>query len=56
MMTPTEILLYMRDEWHINLVNQSNAVMLGNYLRKEGYERGKGNDRRRYKLSVSCRS
>ena len=56
MMTPTEILLYMRDEWHINLVNQSNAVMLGNYLRREGYERGKGNDRRRYKLSVSCRS
>ena len=56
MMTPTEILLYMRDEWHINLVNQSNAVMLGNYLRKEGYERGKGNDRRRYKLLVSCRS
>ena len=56
MMTPTEILLYMRDEWHINLVNQSNAVMLGNYLRREGYERGKGNDRRRYKLSVYCQS
>ena len=55
-MTPTEILAYIHDKWHINLVNQSNAVMLGNYLRREGYERGKGNDRRRYKLSVYCQS
>ena len=55
-MTPTEILAYIHDKWHINLVNQSNAVMLGNYLRREGYERGKGNDRRRYKLSVCCQS
>ena len=56
LLTPTEILIFMHDKWHIDLVNQSNAVMLGNYLRREGFERGTGNDRRRYRLSVSCQS
>ena len=56
LMTPTEILTYIRDKWHVNLVNQANASRLGTYLLQEGYEKGKGNDRRRYKLSVSCQS
>jgi hypothetical protein len=56
LMRPSEIITYIRDKWHINLVNHSNSVELGTYLRKEGYERGKGKDRRRYYVSVSCQS
>ena len=56
LMMPSEIITYIHNKWHINLVNHSNSVELGTYLRKEGYERGKGKDRRRYYVSVSCQS
>ena len=51
-MSPSAILTYIKDTWHIDLVNQSNSVLLGNYLRREGYERGKGMERRQYFVSV----
>ncbi len=50
-LTPTEILVYIRDTWRIDLVNQSNAVFLGNYLRREGFEKGSGEKRRKYLIS-----
>jgi predicted P-loop ATPase len=48
LMTPTEILQWMHDELHINLVTHSNSVFLGNYLRREQFDRGKGRERRKY--------
>jgi hypothetical protein len=56
LMRPSEIITYIHNKWHINLVSHSNSVELGTYLRQEGYERGKGKDRRRYYVSVSCQS
>ena len=51
-MSPSAILTYIKDTWHIDLVNQSNTVLLANYLRREGYELGKGRERRQYFVSV----
>ena len=56
LMSPSEIIAYIHNKWHIYLVSHSNSVELGTYLRKEGYKRGKGKDRRRYYVSVSCQS
>jgi hypothetical protein len=52
-LSPTEILQRMKDELKINLVTQSNATFLGNYLSRSGFQKGKGERRRCYALSPS---
>ena len=52
-LSPSGILAYIKEKWHIDLINQSNTVMLSNHLIREGYEKGKGRERRQYLVSVS---
>ena len=51
-LSPSGILTYIKEQWHIDLVSQSNTVTLSKYLRREGYERGKGRERRLYLVTV----
>ena len=56
LMAPMEILEYIRQTWHVDLVKQGNSSKLGSYLRLNGYKRGDGTNRRRYRVSVCCQS
>ena len=47
MMSPTEILSTLK----LNPENHSHATLLGLYLRRNGFERGEGRQRRLYKLA-----
>ena len=47
MLSPTEITKRLK----LDPTNHSNATVLGTYLRRNGYERGKGEHRRRYKVA-----
>lgn len=44
LLSPTELLGRLR----MDAENRSNATLLGNYLRRNGFEKGTGSDRRRY--------
>ena len=50
--SPTEILQLMKDELKINIVSQSNATLLGNYLSRSKFQRGRGEHRRCYAVAV----
>ncbi len=47
LLSPTELLA----ELKMDVKNRSNATLLGNYLRRNGYEKGEGRERRRYKVA-----
>ena len=47
LMSPTEIL----KELKMDAENRSNATLIGSYLRRKGFERGDGYNRRRYKIA-----
>ncbi len=47
-LTPTEILQRMKDKHGVNMLTQSNATTLGSHLTRNGYEKGKGEQRRKY--------
>ena len=47
LMSATEILKSLKT----NAENRSNATLIGSYLRRKGYEKGDGADRRRYKIA-----
>ena len=47
-LSPTQILQQMKDERKINLVSQSNATLLGNFLSRNGFQKGRGDYRRCY--------
>ena len=51
LMSPTELLTHIRDERKVNVVTQSNATVLGSYLHRKGYSKGKGRDERRYQVA-----
>ena len=53
MMSPTEVLSYIRDKKKVNVVTQSNATTIGSYLNRSGYARGKGRLRRSYEVALS---
>lgn len=53
MMSPTEILTYIKDEKHVNVVTQSNATFLGGYLHRNGFKKGEGRQRRRYEVALT---
>jgi predicted P-loop ATPase len=47
LLSPTEIL----QELKMDVKSRSNATLLGNHLRRNGYEKGEGRERRRYKVA-----
>ena len=53
-LSPTAILQYIKDEYKMDMVTQSNATLLGNYLSRNGFQKGSGENRRCYILSPSC--
>ena len=50
-LSPTQILQRIKDEQKVNMVTQSNATMLGNYLSRNGFQKGTGDHRRCYAVS-----
>ena len=48
MLSPTEILQRLK----LDTKNRSNATLLGSYLHRNGFERGKGEQRRRYMIGI----
>ena len=50
LMSPTQILALMKDELKVNVVTQANATLIGSYLHRKGYQKGKGEKRRCYKI------
>jgi predicted P-loop ATPase len=49
--SPTEILGMIRDERKVNVVTQANATLIGSYLHRKGYRKGKGEKRRCYQIA-----
>ena len=49
LLSPTEILKRLK----MDPESRANATTLGTYLRRNGFEKGEGNDRRRYKVAVN---
>ena len=49
LLSPTEILKKLKTDPE----NRANATVLGSYLRRNGFVRGDGNNRRRYKVAVN---
>ena len=49
LLSPTEILKKLK----VDPESRANATTLGTYLRRNGYGKGEGNNRRRYKLAVN---
>ena len=52
LLSPTEILTQIRDERRVNIVNQANATLLGSYLYRNGYQKGRGEKRRCYHVAL----
>lgn len=50
--SPTEILETIRDKKKVNIVSQANATILGSYLHRKGFSKGKGTQYRRYQLAL----
>ncbi len=53
LMSPTEILTHIKEAKKTNVVTQANATMIGSYLHRHGYARGKGRQRRCYAVALS---
>ena len=52
LLSPTEILTYIKDAKKTNVVTQSNATLLGSYLHRKGFRKGKGEKRRCYFVAL----
>ena len=50
--SPTEILTRIKAERKTNVVTQANATLIGSYLHRKGYEKGKGEKRRCYLVAL----
>ena len=51
--SPTEILTYIKDKKKINVVTQANATVIGSYLHRNGFQKGKGRQYRRYEVALA---
>ena len=49
--SPTEILNLIKNDLKANVVNQSNATLIGSYLHRNGFQKGKGDKRRCYLIA-----
>ena len=47
-LSPTEILSDIKAQKSVNVITQANATMIGSYLSRKGFAKGKGCDRRKY--------
>ena len=54
LLSPTEILTRIRDERKVNVVSQANATLIGSYLHRKGYQKGKGRQGRRYLIALQA--
>ena len=52
LLSPTEILERIRNQKKTNVVTQANATLLGTYLHRKGYKKGKGRQFRRYQVAL----
>ena len=52
LLSPTEILSRIRDERKVNVVTQANATLIGSYLHRTGYQKGRGEKRRCYQVAL----
>jgi hypothetical protein len=52
LLSPTEILERICNQKKTNVVTQSNATLLGTYLHRKGYLKGKGEKRRCYLVAL----
>ena len=53
LMSPTELLTFIKSKKKVNVVTQANATILGSYLHRKGYQRGKGRQRRCYEVAIA---
>lgn len=51
-LTPTEVLQQIRERRRLNVVNQSNATLIGSYLKRNGFRKGSGVHYRQYEVSL----
>jgi predicted P-loop ATPase len=51
--SPTELLTYIKDKKKLNVVTQANATLLGSYLHRKGFAKGKGRQKRRYEVALT---
>jgi len=51
LLSPTGILRRIKDTCKVNVISQSNATLLGNYLHRNGFQKGKGENRRLYQIA-----
>jgi len=51
--SPTELLTYIKEEKKLNVVTQANATLLGSYLHRKGFAKGKGRQKRRYEVALA---
>lgn len=49
-LTPTEVLQQIRERRRLNVVNQSNATLIGSYLKRNGFRKGRGMNYRKYEV------
>ena len=52
LLSPTEVLERIRDQKKVNVVTQANATLIGSYLHRKGFEKGKGRQYRRYEIAL----
>ena len=52
MMSPTQLLTYIKEHRKINIVTQPNATILGSYLTRKAYRKGAGEKRRCYLVAL----
>ncbi len=51
-LTPTEVLQQIRERRRLNVVNQSNATLIGSYLKRNGFRKGRGMNYRKYEVGL----
>ena len=51
-LTPTEVLQQIRERRRVNVVNQSNATLVGSYLKRNGFRKGSGRQKRLYEVAL----
>lgn len=51
-LTPTEVLQQIRERRRLNVVNQSNATLIGSYMKRNGFRKGSGVHYRQYEVSL----
>ena len=49
---PTEVLQQIRERRRLNVVNQSNATLIGSYLKRNGFRKGRGVNYRKYEVGL----